>query len=79
MATKNKLQDLRNHLFEVLEALKDEEKPMDIERALAVSDVAKVIIDTAKVEITAAKAFGWDDSQASGFIQQPPKTLEIGK
>jgi hypothetical protein len=48
---KNKISDLRNHLFETLEALKDEEKPMDLARARAISDVAQTIIDTAKVEI----------------------------
>lgn len=47
---KNKIEDLRNHLFEVIEGLKDEENPMDIERARAVSDVAKAIIETAKAE-----------------------------
>lgn len=48
---KNKISDLRNHLFETLEALKDDEKPMDIARAKAISDVASVIIASAKVEI----------------------------
>ncbi len=49
--TKNKMTDLRNHLFETLEALKDEEKPMDLARARAISDVAQTIINTAKVEV----------------------------
>ncbi|HKQ00515.1 MAG TPA: hypothetical protein VJ735_09315 [Actinomycetes bacterium] len=48
---KNKIDDLRNHLFETLEALKDEEKPMELERARAVADVARVIVDSAKVEV----------------------------
>jgi hypothetical protein len=47
---KNKLSDLRNHLFETLEALKDEDKPMDLDRAKAVCNVASQIIDTARVE-----------------------------
>lgn len=55
---KNKISDLRNHLFETLEALKDEEKPMDIARAKAVSDVAQTIINTAKVEIEFFEATG---------------------
>ena len=55
---KNKIGDLRNHLFETLEALKDEEKPMDIARALAVADVAKVIVDSAKVEVNFLKVTG---------------------
>jgi hypothetical protein len=55
---KNKIGDLRNHLFETLEALKDEQKPMDIERARAISTVAKTIIDTAKVELDAYELLG---------------------
>ena len=48
---KNKLRDLRDHLFETIECLKDEEKPMDIERAEAISEVAQTIINSAKVEL----------------------------
>jgi hypothetical protein len=48
---KNKIEDLRNHLFATIENLMDHEKPMDIERAKAVSDVAQVIINSAKVEV----------------------------
>lgn len=55
---KNKIDDLRNHLFETLEALKDEEKPMDLDRARAVADVARVIIDSAKVEVDFLKVTG---------------------
>ena len=42
---KNKIDDLRNHLFEALEALKDEEKPMDLDRARVVAEIATVIVD----------------------------------
>lgn len=48
---KNKLEDLRNHLFETLEALKDEEQPMAVDRALAVAHVAHAIINSAKLEL----------------------------
>lgn len=53
---KNKIGDLRDHLFETLEALKDDEHPMDIDRAKAIADVARVIVDTAKAEIAFAVA-----------------------
>jgi hypothetical protein len=33
---KNTLRDLHNHLFETLEALKDTENPMEVERAKAI-------------------------------------------
>lgn len=46
----NRIEDLRNHLFATLEGLRDEEKPMDIDRAKAVAQVAQTIIESAKVE-----------------------------
>lgn len=48
---KNKIEDLRNHLFATLEGLTDEAKPMEIERARAVAEVAQVLINSAKVEV----------------------------
>jgi hypothetical protein len=54
----NKIDDLRNHLFETLEALKDEDKPMDLDRARAVAEVAKVIVESAKVEVNFLKVTG---------------------
>lgn len=48
---KNKLVDLRNHLFATLEALQDPDKPMEIDRARAISEVAQTVINTAKVEL----------------------------
>lgn len=63
---KNKIEDLRNHLFETLEALKDPERPMEIERAKAVAEVAKVIVDSAKVEVDFVKATG--ASAGTGFV-----------
>jgi hypothetical protein len=47
----NKLSHLRNHLFETLEALKDEDKPMDVKRGVAISMVAQQIIESAKVQL----------------------------
>lgn len=64
---KNKLSDLRNHLFETIEQLKDEEKPMDIERAKAVSKVAQTILDSAKVELKALELAG--SAKASDFLE----------
>lgn len=58
---KNKVSDLRNHLFETLEALKDKESPMDVERARAISTVAKTIIETARVELKAYELLGEGD------------------
>jgi hypothetical protein len=63
---KNKIEDLRNHLFATLEALQDDEKPMDIERARAISEVAQTIINSAKVEVEFLKATGKE--RGTGFI-----------
>ena len=58
MPAKNKIDDLRNHLFETLEALKDKDDPMDVKRAQAVADVARTIIESAKVEVDFLKVTG---------------------
>lgn len=65
---KNKIDDLRNHLFETLEALKDEDKPMDIARAKAIADVARVIVDSAKVEVEFLNATG--NVKSTGFMPE---------
>lgn len=52
------IEDLRAHLFETLAALKDPAKPMEIDRAKAIVDVAQVIVNTAKVEVDYVKATG---------------------
>ncbi len=64
---KNKIEDLRNHLFVAIESLLDPEKPMEIERAKAVAEVAQVMINSAKVEVDMVKALG--ARNGSGFLQ----------
>lgn len=78
---KNKLTDLRNHLFVTIEQLLDPKEPMDIDRAKAVADVAQVIINSAKVEVDyirqvgAEKGTGFilmqDDSSIPGGVERP--------
>ena len=58
MAKKNRIDDLRDHLFETLEALKDDEKPMELDRAKAIAEVAKQIVESAKVEVNFLKVTG---------------------
>ena len=65
---KNKIEDLRNHLFATLEALADDEKPMDLDRARAISDVAQTIINSAKVEVEFMKQVG--ATRGTGFIPE---------
>lgn len=68
---KNKIDDLRNHLFETLEALKDKENPMEIDRAKAIAQVAGVIVESAKVECQFVELTG---AKGSGFI--PTEQIE---
>jgi hypothetical protein len=48
---KNKISDLRDHLFATLEALSDKEAPMELDRAKTICAVSKQVIDSAKVEV----------------------------
>lgn len=57
---------LRQHLFETLEALKDDKNPMDIERAKAVNETAQTIINSAKVEVDYMRISG--ASASSTFL-----------
>lgn len=62
---KNKIEDLRNHLFATLEALQDAEKPMDLDRAKTIADVARAVIESAKVEVDFLRV---TDSAGTGFM-----------
>jgi hypothetical protein len=76
MATKNKIEDLRNHLFLQLEKLADEDLKGDalkeeINRSEAISGLADQIIQSAKVEVRFMEITNGD---GTGFI--PQKRLE---
>lgn len=73
---KNTMTDLRNHLFEVMEALKDEEKPMEVARARAVVDAAQALIESAKVEIQFLEAI--DSCETSEFFDARRVELRRG-
>ncbi|MEW6595680.1 MAG: hypothetical protein AB1413_12500 [Thermodesulfobacteriota bacterium] len=72
---KNKLTDLNNHLFAQLERLSDEEVVgekliEEIERSRAVGNVARTIIDNARLVLDAQKALN------DGVIRRAPLMLE---
>lgn len=69
----NTIETLRTHLFATLASLRDTENPMEIERAKAIAEVARGIVDSAKVEVDFVKATG---ARGSGFIHEleGPKT-----
>ncbi|OJA66548.1 hypothetical protein BGV71_31695 [Burkholderia ubonensis] len=61
----NTIAELRSQLFSTLQQLNDERKPMDIERAKVVADVAQVIINSAKVEVEFLRV---TKGKGTGFI-----------
>jgi hypothetical protein len=69
------MDDLRDHLFATIEALQDDEKPMPIDRAKAICEVADRLIDSAKVEVSLYDLVG--DRPASKFLTLPD--VESGK
>ena len=71
---KNKLSDLRDHLFAQLEAVReasDENLQKEVQRAQSVSDIGRVLIDSAKVEIEYFRHIGGENSSSS-FIESKP-------
>lgn len=69
---KNKIEDLRDHLFETLEKVKDGDMPLD--RAKMVAEIAQVIINSAKAESDFIKAVG--ASKGSGFIPEGERLVQ---
>jgi hypothetical protein len=69
---KNKIEDLRNHLFLALEKLHDGEMEVDMARAIA--EVAREITATAKVEVDFLRAT--DSVRGTGFIPDDSNVIE---
>lgn len=65
IAVKNKMPDLRNHLFETLEEFRKDS--ITLQKAKGVCDIAQTIINSAKVEVEYIKAIG--SKMGTGFIQ----------
>ena len=71
---KNKISDLRDHMFAALERLGNENLTIDelkseIERSRAISDVGKVIVESAKTEVLYAKLTGQRDEVPTKFLE----------
>jgi hypothetical protein len=72
--------ELRTHLFDTLEALKSKDKPMELDRARAVADVARVIVESAKVEVDFLKVTGAlrsTDFLPDGDEERKPKPPQL--
>jgi hypothetical protein len=75
---KNKLSDLRDHLFESIEMLKSGE--MEIDKAQAINGLAQTLVGSAKVEVDYIKQVG-GISDRSDFIEgsSAPAPLRLAK
>jgi hypothetical protein len=71
---KNKLSDLRDHLFLTLEKLHDGD--IEVKTAKAICDVSKEIIESAKVEYTMLRDLGGHNT---GFFQELSMPRQIGE
>lgn len=60
---RNKIEDLRNHLFETIEMLKDGD--IELDKAKTIAEIAQVIVNSAKIEVDFIKVVHGD---GSGFI-----------
>lgn len=71
------IDDLRKHLFDTLADLRNKEKPLELDRARAISEVAQTIINSAKVEVDHLRVTG--ATAATNFIPEqkaePPKRI----
>lgn len=81
---KNKVEDLRNHLFATIEALMDEGNPMELDRARTIAQVATVIVESAKAETQHLRLAKEHDYEATGtvgtgFIPLQPRQALIPK
>jgi hypothetical protein len=68
---RNKIEDLRDHLFEIIEMLK--EGDMELDKAKAIADIAQVIVNSAKVEVDFIKVV---HGNGSGFIPLDKRAIE---
>lgn len=61
----NTIDNLRDIMFDCLQQLKAKDNPMEIDRAIAMTKVADVIVNSAKVEVDHMRITG---GHGSGFI-----------
>jgi len=69
-----RMKDLRNHLFDAIEAVKEAKKETlgdEIARARAIAAVGQTILESAKVEISAHRA----DQQVKSELLEDGKAL----
>jgi hypothetical protein len=79
---KNKITDLRDHMFAQLERLgaediTPEQLATEIERAKAISEVGKVIVESAKTEVLHLKLTGKLQDNKPKFLNEPIEEANV--
>lgn len=69
------INDLRTTLFDTLQGIKD--GSIDLDKARAINEVSKTIIDTAKVEVDYLKVNGGGESAFVEAIEPPQGILGV--
>ncbi|MGO4700269.1 hypothetical protein [Dyella sp. 2RAB6] len=70
------IDELRDHLFATIKALRDPANPMELDRAKTIAEVSQVVINSAKVEVEAMRVTG--GISATGFLPTAAKTITSG-
>lgn len=65
---------VRQQLIDTLADLRNRDKPMEVDRARAVAQVASVLVDTARVEVEYLKATSGD---SSSFLKRQEGAQEL--
>jgi hypothetical protein len=67
-----KIEDLRGELFSMLKTLRDPNASIDLDRFRVGNEVAKTIIDSARVEVEFMRTIN-AKGHGSGFIPEAPR------
>ena len=65
------ISDVRQSLLDTLKDLRDTSKPLDVERAKAIANVASVIVDSARVEVQYLQVTGQRGGEFFGHSTPP--------
>ena len=71
------ISDLREHLMQTLESLRNRSNPREPDRARAIATVAGVLVDTARVEVDYIRATGQDTSNFIDSLKTPKAQAAI--
>jgi len=78
---RNKINDLRDHLFETIERLKnpDENETMTVEKAKVIADIGQVLVNSAKIEVDMIRLVDKQNGiyQTTGFIPLEDATKKL--